>query len=80
MLKPGMTEKDVEQAMMRYVRFPDVLSAYDRPWGDVIIKSYSVKCLGLALLPSPIVVGNRSVFVQLYFRDGVLEHNSICTF
>lgn len=80
LLKPGMTEKDVEQAMMRYVRFPNELSTYDRPWGDVLIKSYSVKCPGIVLIPVPIVIGNRAVCVQLYFRDGVLDHNSICTF
>ena len=75
-----MTEKDVEQAMMRYVRFPNELSTYDRPWGDVLIKSYSVKCPGLVLIPVPIAVGNRAVCVQLYFRDGVLEHSSISSF
>ena len=80
LLKLGMTEKDVEQAMMRYVRFPNELSTYDRPCGDVLIKSYSVKCPGIVLIPVPIVIGNRAVCVQLYFRDGVLEHNSICTF
>lgn len=80
LLKPGMSEKDVEQAMMRYVRFPNELSTYDRPWGDVMIKSYSVKCPGLVLIPVPIAVGNRAVCVQLYFRDGVLEHSSICSF
>lgn len=80
LLKPGMTEKDVEQAMMRYVRFPNELSTYDRPWGDVLIKSYSVKCPGIVLIPVPIVIGNRAVCVQLYFRDGVLAHSSICSF
>lgn len=80
LLKPGMSEKDVEQAMMRYVRFPNELSTYDRPWGDVLIKSYSVKCHGLVLIPVPIAIGNRAVCVQLYFRDDVLAHSSICSF
>jgi uncharacterized membrane protein len=80
LLKPGMSEKDVEQAMMRYVRFPNELSTYDRLWGDVLIKSYAVKCPGLVLIPVPIVFGNRAAYVQLCFRDGVLENSSICSF